>query len=202
VETNTALRIQILEGHEQQIQILDFVLKKARTGIDAIEEQSQQIIARATEEFNKIMTRIESCEQEQTQLKVKQASLTIFYTTLHKRITALKAYTKNNVPDYQDLRKITDTMEDIADQTMGLMEAHRKIVRIAFRLFPAFTGAKANLPIPRRDLSLKVGRTLRLSASFRCVFPFTQIDFPIATISSFRAVWLSSFHRDQAAGVL
>jgi hypothetical protein len=71
------------------------------------------------------------------------------------------------------------------------VSTHREIVRIAFRLFPAFTGAKANLRIPRRDPTLKVGRTFRLSDGFRCVFPFAQTDFLIATISSFRADWLS-----------
>ena len=48
VETNRMLGTQILEGHDHQIQTLDFVLKKARMGIDAIQDQSQQIIAGAT----------------------------------------------------------------------------------------------------------------------------------------------------------
>jgi hypothetical protein len=44
------LGIQVLKGHKQQIRVLDFVLKGTRTGIDAIQEQSQQIIAGATHE--------------------------------------------------------------------------------------------------------------------------------------------------------
>src|SRR6202158_3176919 len=65
VETNRILGTQVLEGHDQQIRILDFVIKEARTGIDAIQEQSQQIIAGATEEFGKLKERIGACENEQ-----------------------------------------------------------------------------------------------------------------------------------------
>jgi hypothetical protein len=40
------------------------VLKEARMGIDAIQDQSQQIIARATEEFGKLKSRIKGCEKD------------------------------------------------------------------------------------------------------------------------------------------
>jgi hypothetical protein len=40
---------------------------------------------------------------------------------------------------------------------------HRKIVRVAFRRFQALTGAKANLGVVRREPTLKVRRTSRLS---------------------------------------
>jgi hypothetical protein len=42
-------------------------------GIDAIQDQSQQIIAGATEEFGKLNTKIEGCEKEQVSMKIKQA---------------------------------------------------------------------------------------------------------------------------------
>jgi hypothetical protein len=77
VESNRILGTQILEGHNHQIRTLDFVLKEARMGIDAIQDQSQQIIAGATEEFTTLKSRVQNCETEQTNLKIKQASLTI-----------------------------------------------------------------------------------------------------------------------------
>jgi hypothetical protein len=43
-------------------------------GIDAIQDQSQQIIAGAMEEFEKLKSRIDGCEKEQTQARIKQAS--------------------------------------------------------------------------------------------------------------------------------
>jgi hypothetical protein len=61
VETNRILGTQILEGHDQQMRTLDFVLKEARIGIDAIQDQSQQSIAGVTEEFEKQKSRINSC---------------------------------------------------------------------------------------------------------------------------------------------
>ena len=115
VETNRALGTQVLEGHEQQIRVLDFVIKETRTGIDAIQEQSQQIIAGATDEFNRLKIRIEDCEKEQAQLKIKQASLTTSYTILHRRLSDLEKHTKTNVPDYSDFQKMTERIEDIAE---------------------------------------------------------------------------------------
>jgi hypothetical protein len=76
VETNRILGTEILDGCDQQKRTLDFVFKEARTGIDAIQDQSQQIIAGATDEFGKLNSRIEGCEKEQAQLKIKQAYLT------------------------------------------------------------------------------------------------------------------------------
>jgi hypothetical protein len=84
VETNRILGIQVREGHDQQIRTLDFMLKESRMGIDAIQDQSQQIIAGATEEFGNLKARIENCEKEQGQVKVKQALLTITYNVLQK----------------------------------------------------------------------------------------------------------------------
>jgi chromosome segregation ATPase len=126
VEINRILGTQMLEGHDHQIRILDFVLKDARIGIDAIQDQSQQIIAGATEEFASLKSRIESCEKEQTQQTVKQASLTISYNTLQRRITDLENHTKKNVPDFEDLQVISDRINKIADQITGLTEAVEK----------------------------------------------------------------------------
>jgi hypothetical protein len=60
------------------------VLKEARMGIDAIQDQLQQIIAGATEEFGKLKSRIDGCEKEQVQMKIKQALLTLTYNILQK----------------------------------------------------------------------------------------------------------------------
>jgi hypothetical protein len=74
----------MMEGHDHQIQTLDFIVKEARMGIDAIQDQSQQIIAGATEEFANLKSRIEGCENEQGRKKIKQASLTLTYNILQK----------------------------------------------------------------------------------------------------------------------
>jgi hypothetical protein len=123
VETNQILGTQILEGHDQQIRTLDFMLKEARMEIDAIQDQSQQIIAGATEEFANFKTRIENCEKEQGQVKVKQASLTITYNVLQKRMMDLEQFVKRGLPNYNDLRVITERVNEITDQTTGLTEA-------------------------------------------------------------------------------
>jgi hypothetical protein len=49
------------------------VLKEARMGIDAIQDQLQQIIAGATEEFGTLKSRIDGGEKEQVQMKIKKA---------------------------------------------------------------------------------------------------------------------------------
>jgi patatin-like phospholipase/acyl hydrolase len=103
VETNRILRSQVIQGHDQQIQILDLALKEARTGIDAIQEQSQQIIAGATEEFGKIKARIESFEQKKTRKQIKQASLALTYNSLEKRMTDLVTFMKRGLPNFDDL---------------------------------------------------------------------------------------------------
>jgi hypothetical protein len=46
-------------------------------------------------------------------------------------------------------------------------------------LFPTFTSVKAKPEGIKRGLNLKVQRTFRLSASFCCIFPFTQFHFPV-----------------------
>jgi hypothetical protein len=51
VETTRMIGAKVLKGHDQQIQILEFVLKEARTITAAIQDQSQQIIAGTTDEF-------------------------------------------------------------------------------------------------------------------------------------------------------
>jgi hypothetical protein len=84
----------VLEDHDQQIRILDCILKEARMGIDAIQDQSQQIIAGAMEEFGKLNSRVEGCEKVQVSMKIKQALLTLTYNVLQKRIMDLKSYVK------------------------------------------------------------------------------------------------------------
>jgi hypothetical protein len=79
------------------------VLKEARTGIDTIQDQSQQIIGGATEEFAKLKSRIKGCEYEQGQMKVKQASLTLTYNILQKRLMDLEEFVKRGLPNYDDL---------------------------------------------------------------------------------------------------
>jgi hypothetical protein len=99
VITNRILGTQILEGHDKQIEILDFVLKESRMGMDAIQDQSQQINAGAMEEFGKLKSRINGCEKEQMQMKIKQVSLTLTYNTLQKRITDLEVFKKPGLPN-------------------------------------------------------------------------------------------------------
>jgi transcription initiation factor TFIID subunit TAF12 len=123
VETNRILDTQLLEQNDQQIQTLDFILKEARMGINAIQDQLQQIIAGATEEFGNLKSRIEQCENEQIQMKVKQASLTLTYQVMQKRMTDLEAFVKNDVPNFEDLQITTGRVNEIADQTTGLTEA-------------------------------------------------------------------------------
>ena len=123
VETNTILGVQVLEGHDQQIRALDFVLREARTGIDAIQEQSQQIIAGATEEFNKLKERIQICETEQTQIKVHQTALKISYSAMSKRVSEMENFIKKSVPNFEDLPVVTDRVNEISNQTTGLTEA-------------------------------------------------------------------------------
>jgi hypothetical protein len=94
---------QILKGHDQQIRTLDFLLKEVRMGIDAIQDQSQQIIARGTEELGKLKSRIDGCEKEQVQLNINQASLSLTYNTLQRRVTDLEAFVKQGLPNYDDL---------------------------------------------------------------------------------------------------
>jgi hypothetical protein len=45
VEATWVVRSPVLEGHEQQIQIIEFILKSAGTGIIAIQNHLQNIIA-------------------------------------------------------------------------------------------------------------------------------------------------------------
>ena len=137
VETNGIIGTHVLEEHDQQIRILDFMLKEARTGIDAIQDQSQQIIAGATEEFGKIKNRIEGYEKEQTQLKIKQAALSMSYNMLQKRVTDLENLTKKSLPNFEDLRVITDRVNEISNQTTGLTEAVER--------------AKLSITIPERQ---------------------------------------------------
>jgi hypothetical protein len=92
-------------------------------GIDAIQDQSQKIIAGATEEFANLKARIKNCEKEQGQVKVKQASLTIIYNVLQKRMMDLEDFVKRGLPNYDNLRVITERVNEIADQTTGLTEA-------------------------------------------------------------------------------
>jgi hypothetical protein len=72
-------------------------------GIDAIQDQLQQIIAGAIEEFATLKARIENCEKEQGQVKIKQLSLTITYNVLQKRIMDLEECEKRGLPNYDDL---------------------------------------------------------------------------------------------------
>jgi hypothetical protein len=101
-ETNRILETQILEGQDLQIRTLDIVLKEARMGIDVIQDQSQQIIAGATEEFEKLKSRIDGCGKEQVQIKITQASLTLTYNTLQKRVTNVEVFVKQGLPNYDD----------------------------------------------------------------------------------------------------
>jgi len=52
---------------------------------------------------------------------------------------------------------------------------HYKTIQVTFRLFQAFMGAKANPEGVRQVPTLKRWQTFRLSAGFRCVFPFVQV---------------------------
>jgi hypothetical protein len=106
-----------------QIWTLDFVLKEARMAIDAIQVQSQPIIAGATEELGKLKSWFDGCEKEQVQMKVKQASLTLTYNILQKRMTDLVAFVKQGLPNFQDLRVIADRVNKDANQTTRLTEA-------------------------------------------------------------------------------
>jgi hypothetical protein len=123
VETNRISGTQVVEGYDQQIRTLDLVLQEAPMGIDAIQDQSQPIIAGATEEFGKLKSRIEGCEKEQLQLNIKQESLTLTYNTLQKTVTDVEAFVTQGVPNYEELQVITDRINEIADQTSELIEA-------------------------------------------------------------------------------
>jgi chromosome segregation ATPase len=92
-------------------------------GIDDIQNQSQQIIAGATEEFANLKSRIEGCENKQGQMKIKQASLTLSYNILQKRMAELEDYVKRGLPNFDDLQVVTERINEISNQTTGLTEA-------------------------------------------------------------------------------
>jgi hypothetical protein len=56
-------------------------------------------------------------------MKIKQASLTLKYNVLQKRITDLETYVKQSLPNFDYLQVITERVNEIADQTTGLTEA-------------------------------------------------------------------------------
>jgi hypothetical protein len=158
------LGTQVLEGHDQQIRTLDFVLNEARMGINAIQDQSQQIVAGPTEEFGKLKSRIENCEKEQDQMKIKQSSLILTYSIIQKRMENLEVFMKNEVPSYEDLRMITDRVNEIADQTTGLTEA--------------VAGAKVSITTPERRGRIERVQQwqLRTEERNRSVSPITDSD--------------------------
>jgi hypothetical protein len=66
-----------------------------------------------------LKSRIEGCEQEQTRIKIKQASLVLTYNNMERRMTDLETFVKKGLPNFDDLQMVTDRVNEIADQTTG-----------------------------------------------------------------------------------
>jgi hypothetical protein len=56
-------------------------------------------------------------------MKIKQASLTLIYNILQKRMAELEDFVKRGLPNFDDLRVVTDRINEISNQTTGLTEA-------------------------------------------------------------------------------
>jgi hypothetical protein len=92
-------------------------------GIDTIQDQSQEIIAEGRNEFGTIKSRFEGYEEEDIQMKIKHVWLSLTYNALTKRMTDPEAFVKQGLPNYTDLQVITEWVNEIGDQTTGLIEA-------------------------------------------------------------------------------
>ena len=126
VETEKALGRQILEGHEEQIQVLNAVLKETRTGMNNLQQQNDWVVKEATEEFGVLRGRVEWCESQLKALMVKFAAWGLTVKTQQEKITRIEKVIEEQVPSWQDFELLEAKFGQLKKEHTGLTSAFEK----------------------------------------------------------------------------